>query len=299
MLDSMATGTADHTATLQRVRVLCALTGEILHEPTHPSLGQVKLFVLKKWRWIHGQVSFPGAHTLFHLHFLRDQHSIDNFDCLGSLTTETTLDISCVFKHPQQPGVRAHKSLAKAIVYYRSQWLWGLLSKYNMPPLLRTRRGEMVNPLILLLQSPALGNEDSQECPRALVLLLEATCNPTALYTPQQSPSPLFYAIGMQNQAAVEDLLIASAEVNHTPVGREPPFCVTIRHLMGSITKTLLMYQADVELRGLAFVQSDAEEEIPLGPTPTELASDDRAMSSLLLTYQMPPRSPRLIEMGD
>ena len=48
------------------------------------------------------------------------------------------------------------------------------------------------------------------------------------------------------------------------------------------------MYQADVEVRGLARVPLDAEEEILLGPTPTELASADSAMSSLLLAYQMP-----------
>ena len=74
---------------------------------------------------------------------------------------------------------------------------------------------------------------------------------------------------------------------------------VVVRHRMGSITRPLLMYQADVEVQGLAFVQSDNEKAIPLGPTPTELASDDRAMSSLLLAYQMPPCSPRLIEMVD
>ena len=190
------------------------------------------------------------------------------------------MDISCVLKHPQKPGIRTRKSLAEAIVHYRPKRLWGLLSKYSMPPLLRTRRGEMVNPLILLLQSPALMEEESQECPRALVMLLEAKCDPNELGTPQQSP--LLFAIGMQDKEAVEDLLIARVDANRAPVGREAPLCVAVRHRMGSIARTLLMYQADVTVRGHTFVESDAEEENPLGPTLTELASDDRAMYYLL-----------------
>ena len=119
------------------------------------------LFVLKKWTWVHGQATFPGVRTLFHLHFLVAQPPVDDFDCLGSLTTGPTLDISCVFKHPQKPGIRTRKSIADAIVHHRPKRLWGLLSKYSMPHLLRTRQGEMVNPLILLLQSPALREETS------------------------------------------------------------------------------------------------------------------------------------------
>ena len=37
----MATMSAERTATLQRVRVLSALTGEVLYEPTHPWLERV------------------------------------------------------------------------------------------------------------------------------------------------------------------------------------------------------------------------------------------------------------------
>ena len=96
-------------------------------------------------------------------------------------------------------------------------------------------------------------------------MLLEAKCDPNALGTPQQSP--LLYAVGLQDTEAVEDLLIAGADVNHAPAGQEPPLCVAVRHRMGSIAKTLLMYQADVEVRGLVFVQSDAQDDVPLGPT--------------------------------
>ena len=122
-LDNMATMTADSTATLQRVRVLNALTGEVLYEPIHPWLERVTLFVLKKWTWNHGQATFPGAHTLFHLHFSMAQQPVDDFDCLGSLTTGPALDISCVLKHPQKPGIRTRKSIADAIVHHRPKRL--------------------------------------------------------------------------------------------------------------------------------------------------------------------------------
>ena len=107
-------------------------------------------------------------------------------------------------------------------------------------------------------------------------MLLEAKCDPNELGTPQQSP--LLFAIGMQDKEAVEDLLIARANVNCAPEGREPPLCVAVRHRMGSIARTLLIYQADVTVRGHTSVELDAEEGNPLGPTLTELASDDRAM---------------------
>ena len=71
-----------------------------------------------------------------------------------------------------------------------------------------------------------------------LVMLLDAKCDPNILGIAQQSP--LLYAVGLQNNAAVEDLLIARAEVNYAPVGFEPPLCVAIRHRMVEIAKTLL-----------------------------------------------------------
>ena len=65
------------------------------------------------------------------------------------------------------------------------------------------------------------------------------------------------------------------------------------------LARTLLMYQADVIVRGHTFVESDAEEENALGPTLTELASDDRAMYYLLQAYQMPLKTHLLIDAVD
>ena len=78
-------------------------------------------------------------------------------------------------------------------------------------------------------------------------------------WAPQQSP--LLYAVGLQDKEAVEDLLIAGVDVNHAPAGLEPPLCVGVRYRMGSIAKTLLVYQADVTVRGHPSVEYAAEED--------------------------------------
>ena len=153
----------------------------------------------------------------------------------------------------------------------------------------------MVNPLILSLQSNAPREEASHACPSNLVMLLEAKCDPNELGTPQQSP--LLYAVGLQDTEVIEDLLIAGADVNYAPAGQEPPLCVAVRHCMGSIAKTLLTYQADVAVRGLVFGPLDVQDDVPLGPTPIELASADRAMARLLMAYQTPNHQHRMIEM--
>ena len=43
----------------------CAQTGDVLYEPTHPRLDEIRLYVIKKWTWINGGVDLPEAQTLF------------------------------------------------------------------------------------------------------------------------------------------------------------------------------------------------------------------------------------------
>ena len=86
------------------------------------------------------------------------------------------------------------------------------------------------------------------EGPSPLAYLLDGRCDPNILGSPQESP--LLYAVGLQNNDAVEDLLIARADANHAPTGLEPPLAWQIRHRMGDIAKTLLTYMADVTVRG-------------------------------------------------
>ena len=96
--------------------------------------------------------------------------------------------------------------------------------------------------------------------------------------------SPLLYAVGLQNNDAVEDVLIARANVNYAPAGFEPPLCVAIRHRMGEVAKTLLTYMADVAVRGHPSL--GAQEKGSLGPTVTELASEDGTLLLLLRAHQ-------------
>ena len=129
----MATSPGNSIVTMPRVRVLCALTGELLYEPTHPWLEQVRIHLLKKWTWINGRDDLPAAHTLFHLHFYVAQQPVDDFMCLGDLVSGLTLDILCEVKPPQKPGIRNGKSMADAIVQHQPKRLWELLSKYSLP----------------------------------------------------------------------------------------------------------------------------------------------------------------------
>ena len=65
----------------------------------------------------------------------------------------------------------------------------------------------------------------------------------------------------------------------------EPPLCVAIRHRMGEIAKTLLTYTAEVTVRG--HPPCGSVEDDNLGPTVTDLASDDKALHNLLRAHQM------------
>ena len=138
-----------------------------------------------------------------------------------------------------------------------------------------------MNPLMLALQSASAGSNLAFEGPSPLAMLLDAQCDPNVLGEAQQSP--LLYAVGLHNKEAVEDLLIARADVNYAPTGFEPPLCVAIRHRMGDVAKTLLSYMADVEVRGHPSCQSQANGDV--GPTATELASEDSTLLQLLRAH--------------
>ena len=112
-------------------------------------------------------------------------------------------------------------------------------------------------------------------------MLLDAKCDPNMLGISQQSPH--LYAVGLQNNDAV-DLLTARADANHARTGFEPPLCVAIRHRMGEIAKTLLTYMANVTVRG--HLPLGSVEDGSLGPTVTDLASEDRALLLLLRAHQ-------------
>ena len=110
-------------------------------------------------------------------------------------------------------------------------------------------------------------------------MLLDAHCDPNVVG--EDRLPPLLYAVGLQNKAAVEDLLIARANVNYAPTGLEPPLCVAVRHRMGEVAKTLLSYLADVEARG-----HPAGTDRGVGPTAMELAAADSMLLQLLRAHQ-------------
>ena len=148
----MATASDYRIDGMPRVRVLCALTGELIYEPTHPWLEQVRCHLLKKWTWINKGIYLPTALTLFYLHFEVDQQPVDDFQCLGDLTLGRPLDIQCFVKAPQRPDIRHRKRLEDAIEQLQGQRLWSLLNRYRPPSLLCDRRGNHLNPLLLALQ---------------------------------------------------------------------------------------------------------------------------------------------------
>ena len=124
--------------------MLCALTGELIYEPTHPWLEQVRCHLLKKWTWINKGIYLPTALTLFYLQFEVEQQPIDDFQCLGDLTLGRPLDIQCFVKAPQRPGIRHRKCLEDAIEQLQGQRLWSLLNRYQPPSLLRDQRGNQM-----------------------------------------------------------------------------------------------------------------------------------------------------------
>ena len=263
---------------MPRVRVLCALTGELIYEPTHPWLEQVRCHLLKKWTWINKGEFLPTALTMFHLHFEANRQPVDDFQCLGALTLGRPLLIHCSVKAPQRPDIRHRKCMVDAIEQRQGQRLWSLLSNYYPPSLLCDRQGNQVNPLLLALQSGDGGAVRTGEGFSLLSSLLDARCDPNILGESRQSP--LLYAIGIQDKDAVQDLLIARANADCAPIGMEPPLCVAVRHRMGDIAKVLLSYHADVEARSQP--TNSASE---FGPTATELAAADPALAQLFSAH--------------
>ena len=263
---------------MPRVRVLCALTGELIYEPTHPWLEQVRCHLLKKWTWINKGEFLPTALTMFHLHFEVNRQPVDDFQCLGALTLGRPLLIHCSVKAPQRPDIRHRKCMVDAIEQRQGQRLWSLLSNYYPPSLLCDRQGNQVNPLLLALQSGDGGAVRTGEGFSLLSSLLDARCDPNILGESRQSP--LLYAIGIQDKDAVQDLLIARANADCAPIGLEPPLCVAVRHRMGDIAKVLLSYHADVEARSQP--TNSASE---FGPTATELAAADPALAQLFRAH--------------
>ena len=75
-----------------------------------------------------------------------------------------------------------------------------------------------MNPLLLVLQAgPARsGRPDESACP--LSILLDADRDQVR----EDRFSPLIYAVGLQNKAAVEDLSIARANVNYCATVKTP-----------------------------------------------------------------------------
>ena len=177
----MATASENRVDGMPRVRVLCALTGEVIFEPTHPWLEQVRCHLLKKWTWINKGIYLPTAVTLFHLHFEVDQQPVDDFQCLGDLARGRPLDIQCLTKAPQKPDVRHRKRLEEAIEQLQGQRLWSLLNWYRPPSLLRDRRGNQMNPLLLALQAGPAGSGRTGEGVSPLSMLLDAHCDPNVL----------------------------------------------------------------------------------------------------------------------
>ena len=220
---------------------------------------------------------------------------MDDFPCLGDLMLGRPLDIQCFVKVPQRPDIRHRKCLEDAIRQRQGQRLWLLLNRYRLPSLLHDQRGTQVNPLMLALQSASAGSDRADEGPSTLAMLLDARCDPNIIGMTQQSP--LLYAVGLHNNEAVEDLLIARADVNYAPSEFEPPLCVAIRHRMGDVAKTLLSYMADVTVRGHPSPESQAKGDV--GPTATELASEDRTLLHLLQAHASWHTSRRDIEEAD
>ena len=258
--------------------MLCAITGELIYEPTHPWLEQVRGHLLKKWTWINKGDSLPTALTMFHLHFEANQQPVDDFQCLGALTLGRPLLIHCTVKAPRRPDIRHKRRMVDAIEQCQGQRLWSLLSNFYPPPSLCDRRGNQVNPLVLALQSAEGGAVHTAEDFSMFSILLAARCDPNVLGEARQSP--LLYAIGIQDKEAVEDLLIARANADCAPIGLEPPLCVAVRHRMGDIAKVLLSYHADVEARSQP-TGPDSE----FGPTATELAAEDPALAQLFRAH--------------
>ena len=97
--------------------------------------------------------------------------------------------------------------------------------------------------------------------------------------------SPLLFAVGSNDHESVRDLLMYRADVNYTPVGREPPVCVAFRHRMLMIAGTLLEHRADPLSRDYAGPRPGGATEEAEGVTLPELADGNQVLCQLLLRH--------------
>ena len=126
--------------------------------------------------------------------------------------------------------------------------------------------------------------EDPNQCPRSIEMLLTARCSPNEMGSPMQSP--LLFAIGSRDRESVEDLLMARADVNYTPFGREPPVYISFHHRMHMIARTLLTYQPNINSRGFSVHPPGCDASGYEGPTLTELAVGDQTLTHLLAVFR-------------
>ena len=149
---------------LQTVRISHAFTGRLLFQRSHPRLGTVRVFVLKKWTWEELKQELPEHCTKFNVDLVLHNGPIDTFKCLMSLTEEAVLEVGYVIKELETPSPKICRALTEAISRHQSVLIWRYVCKYKVPKLLRVRRGETTSPLALLLWAPYLVVEDAARC---------------------------------------------------------------------------------------------------------------------------------------
>ena len=170
---------------------------------------------------------------MFNVDLILHNKPIDAFQCLLSLAEDEVFEVGYVIKELQKPSPRMRRAMTEAIGRHQSVLIWRYLCKYQLPKLLKVRRGETISPLSLLLWAPYLVVEDAARCPRALGSLLAARCSPNELGSPERAP--LSIAVGANDQESVEELFAYQADPDRAPEGRDPPLCVAVRHRMRRI----------------------------------------------------------------
>ena len=163
---------------LRLVRVVHSFTGRVVLEATHPRLWQVRVFLLRQWTWDALRSSLPAGYCKFNVELIHDSRPLNAFRALMSLTDEAPLEIGYVRKELRVPGPRARRAMTEAIARHQADLVYGYLSKYKVPEVVRVIRGETMGPVSLLLWAPYLVVEDVSRCPRALESLLAARCSP-------------------------------------------------------------------------------------------------------------------------
>ena len=105
------------------------------------------------------------------------------------------------------------------------------------------QRGETISPLSLLLWAPYTFPEDGGSHPRALWSLLKARCSPNQLGSSERAP--LSFAVGVDDQESMEELLAHRADPNRGSEREPPPLCVAFRHRRRAIARcTVRMWRS-------------------------------------------------------